>query len=141
MSKKKIILILLLAAVVVGGGVATYLWNKPHRTAENEKPFATVTANELFMEFSTDESKAFEKYRDKTIQINGVVEEIKTDASGNTDIVLTTDDILGKVVCTLKTGANANGVSTGMTVDLKGICNGFLSDVLLNQGVVVTEKK
>ncbi len=140
MSTKKIILIVLLAVVVFGGGYGLYLWNKPHRTAEDEKPFATVTANDLFLEFSTNETVAFEKYRDKVIQINGVVEEIKTDASGNTDLVLTTDDILGKVVCTLKQGANSAGVEVGMTVDLKGICNGFLSDVLLNQGVVVNQK-
>lgn len=141
MSKSKIILIIILVLGMIGGGTALYLFNKPHRTAEDEKPFATVTANDLFNEFSTNESVAFEKYRDKVIQVNGVVEEIKTDASGNTDIVLTTEDILGKVICTLKTGANADGINAGMTVDLKGICNGYLSDVLLNQGVLVLEKK
>ncbi len=141
MSTKKTILIILLALAVIGGGYGIYLWNKPHRTAEDEKPFATISANDLFLEFSSDEVKAFEKYRDKVIQVNGVVEEIKTDASGNTDLVLTTDDILGKVVCTLKQGAKSDGAEVGMTVDLKGICNGFLSDVLLNQGVVVTPKK
>lgn len=141
MSRKKIVLIVILALAAVGVGYGTYLWNKPHRTAEDEKPFATITANDLFIEFSSDEKMAWEKYQDKIIQISGVVEEVKTDASGNTDIVLTTDDILGKVVCTLKQGANADGVEIGMTVDLKGICNGFLSDVLLNQGVIVTPKK
>lgn len=140
MSNKKRIIIILLALMVGAAGYVTYLWNKPQRTAENEKPFATVTANDLFIEFSTDEAKAFEKYRDKVIQINGTVEEIKKDASGNTDVVLTTDDILGKVVVTLKKDANAEGVENGMTIELKGICNGFLSDVLLNQGVVVPKK-
>lgn len=141
MSKTKTILIVLLILGLIGGGTAIYLFNKPHRTAEDEKPFATVNANELFNEFSANESAAFEKYREKVIQINGVVEEVKTDASGNTDIVLTTEDILGKVICTLKQGEKADGVEAGMTVDLKGICNGFLSDVLLNQGVLVKEKK
>jgi hypothetical protein len=75
------------------------------------------------------------------IQVSGEVEEIKADASGNTDVVLTTEDILGKVVCTLKTGATANGVQVGTTIEMKGICNGFLSDVLLNQGVVINNQK
>jgi uncharacterized protein YxeA len=135
---KKIILIVLALALLVGGGTALYLWNKPHRTAE-EKPFATLSANSLFVEFSTNETAAWEKYRDKVIQINGVVEEIKTDASGNTEVVLTTEDILGKVIVTLKQGAKAEGVDVGMTIDIKGICNGYLSDVLLNQGVVATK--
>jgi uncharacterized protein YxeA len=133
---KKKILIGLLIAAALAVGLVMYLLNKPHRTAD-EKPFATVTANELFIEFSTNEAGAWEKYKDKVIQINGTVEEVKADASGNTDVVLTTDDILGKVVVTLKQGAKAEGVDAGMTIDLKGICNGYLSDVLLNQGVVV----
>ncbi|MBX7050818.1 MAG: OB-fold putative lipoprotein [Flavobacteriales bacterium] len=141
MSKTKIILIILLIMGLIGGGTVIYLFNKPHRTAEDEKPFAVVSANDLFVEFSTNESAAFEKYRDKVIQVNGVVEEVKTDASGNTDIVLTTEDILGKVICTLKQGEKAESINTGMTVDLKGICNGYLSDVLLNQGVLVKEKE
>lgn len=141
MSKTKIIIIVIAVIGLIGAGTAIYLINKPHRTAEDEKPFANVSANDLFNEFNANESAAFEKYRDKVIQVTGVVEEVKSDASGNTDIVLTTEDILGKVVCTLKTGANADGISNGMTVELKGICNGFLSDVLLNQGVVVKEKE
>lgn len=140
MTKKTIILIILLAMIAVCVCVVAYLWNKPHRTAEDEKPFVTLSANALFTEFSTDEVAAFEKYRDKVIQVSGEVSEIKFDASGNTDVVLVTDDILGTVVCTLMSGATAEGLAAGMTVDLKGICNGFLSDVLLNQGVIVQKK-
>ncbi len=138
---KKTILIILLLGVIAGAITAYMLWNKPHRTAE-EKPFAMISANDLFMEFSSDETAAWTKYRDKVIQVAGTVEEIKTDASGNTDIVFTTDDILGKVVITLKQGATVNGAIVGSVIEVKGICNGFLSDVLLNQGVIAeTDKK
>lgn len=138
---KKTFLIILLLGVIAGAITAYMLWNKPHRTAE-EKPFAMISANDLFMEFSSDETAAWTKYRDKVIQVAGTVEEIKTDASGNTDIVFTTDDILGKVVITLKQGATVNGAIVGSVIEVKGICNGFLSDVLLNQGVIAeTDKK
>jgi hypothetical protein len=137
---KKKILIILLIALLAGAGAALYLWNKPHRTAD-EKPFATLSANDLFVEFSTDENAAWTKYRDKVIQVTGTVEEIKQDASGNTDIVFTTDDILGKVVITLKQGATADSAEVGTQLEVKGICNGFLSDVLLNQGVIAKPEK
>ncbi len=140
MKTRNIIIIVLLLLASVGVGVVAFLWNKPHRTAEDEKPFATLTANDLYMEFSNNEAAAFAKYRDQVIQVTGVVQEIKLEASGNTDVVLATDDILGTVICTLKRGGTADGISAGMTVDLKGICNGFLSDVLLNQGVIVNKK-
>jgi hypothetical protein len=136
----KKILVFLLIAGAIGGAVGYYLWHKPPRTAEDEKPFATVNADALFTEFSTDEVAATAKYLNKVLEINGKVADIKKDASGNTDVILETSDILGTVVCTLKNGANADGTEIGTTVDLKGICTGYLSDVILNQGVVLQKK-
>jgi hypothetical protein len=133
----KKILIFLLIAAAIGGAIGYYLWNKPPRTAEDEKPFATLSADALFTEFSTDEVAATTKYLNKVLEINGKVADIKKDASGNTDVILETSDILGTVVCTLKIGANAEGTEVGTTVALKGICTGYLTDVILNQGVVL----
>ena len=130
--------------VLIAAGIATYLWNKPHRTADDEKPFATVTSSQLFTEFATDEAATWAKYKDKVIQISGEVESTSTDASGNTQIVLKTDTEMSTVSVTLMAGATAPGVESGTMIDVKGICNGFLNDIFgevqLNQGVVVTPK-
>jgi len=140
---KKIIIALFLMALNAAGIVA-YLWNKPHRTADDEKPFATVTSSQLFTEFATDEAATWAKYKDKVIQISGEVESTSTDASGNTQIVLKTDTEMSTVSVTLMAGATAPGVESGTMIDVKGICNGFLNDIFgevqLNQGVVVTPK-
>jgi len=140
---KKIIIALFLM-VLIAAGIATYLWNKPHRTADDEKPFATVTSSQLFTEFATDEAATWAKYKDKVIQISGEVESTSTDASGNTQIVLKTDTEMSTVSVTLMAGATAPGVESGTMIDVKGICNGFLNDIFgevqLNQGVVVTPK-
>jgi len=140
---KKIIIALFLM-VLIAAGIAAYLWNKPHRTADDEKPFATVTSSQLFTEFATDEAATWAKYKDKVIQISGEVESTSTDASGNTQIVLKTDTEMSTVSVTLMAGATAPGVESGTMIDVKGICNGFLNDIFgevqLNQGVVVTPK-
>ena len=140
---KKIIIALFLMALIAAG-IAAYLWNKPHRTADDEKPFATVTSSQLFTEFATDEAATWAKYKDKVIQISGEVESTSTDASGNTQIVLKTDTEMSTVSVTLMAGATAPGVESGTMIDVKGICNGFLNDIFgevqLNQGVVVTPK-
>jgi len=140
---KKIIIALFLM-VLIAAGIATYLWNKPHRTADDEKPFATVTSSQLFTEFATDEAATWAKYKDKVIQISGEVESTSTDASGNTQVVLKTDTEMSTVSVTLMAGATAPGVESGTMIDVKGICNGFLNDIFgevqLNQGVVVTPK-
>jgi hypothetical protein len=140
---KKIIIALFLMALIAAG-IGAYLWNKPHRTADDEKPFATVSSSQLFTEFATDEAATWAKYKDKVIQISGEVESTSTDASGNTQIVLKTDTEMSTVSVTLMAGATAPGVESGTMIDVKGICNGFLNDIFgevqLNQGVVVTPK-
>jgi uncharacterized protein YxeA len=140
---RKIIIALFLMALIAAG-IGAYLWNKPHRTADDEKPFATVTSSQLFTEFATDEATTWAKYKDKVIQISGEVESASTDASGNTQIVLKTDTEMSTVSVTLMVGATAPGVESGTMIDVKGICNGFLNDIFgevqLNQGVVVTPK-
>jgi uncharacterized protein YxeA len=140
---KKIIIALFLMALIAAG-IGAYLWNKPHRTADDEKPFATVTSSQLFTEFATDEAATWAKYKDKVIQISGEVESTSTDASGNTQVVLKTDTEMSTVSVTLMAGATAPGVESGTMIDVKGICNGFLNDIFgevqLNQGVVVTPK-
>ena len=143
----KKVLLFLLIAVLIGAGIAAYLWNKPHRTAADEKPFATLTASALLTEFATNEPATTEKYREKVIQISGELIKATTDPSGNVQIVLQAGDEQNTVSVTLMNGASAPTVSTGTMIEVKGICNGFLSndllgsEVLLNQGVVVNKTK
>ena len=140
---KKIIIALFVLALIAAG-IGAYLWNKPHRTADDEKPFATVTSSQLFTEFATDEAASWVKYKDKVIQISGEVESISPDPSGNTQIVLKTDTDMSTVSVTLMAGATAANVDSGTMIEVKGICNGFLNDIFgevqLNQGVVLTPK-
>jgi uncharacterized protein YxeA len=141
----KKILLLLLVAVVIAAGIGFYLWNKPHRTAENEKPFATLTASDLLSEFATNEGVTTEKYRDKVIQISGELIKAEADSSGNVQVVMQAGDEMNTVSVTLMNGASIPTSTPGTMIEVKGICNGFLpdellgSEVLLNQGVVVNK--
>jgi uncharacterized protein YxeA len=143
----KKILLLLVFALLVAAGIGFYLWNKPHRTAENEKPFVTLTASELLSEFSTNESATTEKYRDKVIQISGELIKAAADSSGNVQVVMQAGDEMNTVSVTLMNGATVPTETPGTIIEVKGICNGFLpdellgSEVLLNQGVVVNKTK
>jgi uncharacterized protein YxeA len=145
LNNMKKILVIVIVGLLITAGIGYFLWNKPHRTAEDEKPFATVTANQLYTEFSADEPAAWTKYKDKVIQINGEVQSISTDASGNTQVVLNTEDPMNTVSVTLMAGATAPAQDAGTMIEVKGICNGFLNDIMgevqLNQGVVVTNTK
>lgn len=136
--KKKILIFIVIAILAVGGFVA-YQWNKPHRTAEDEKPAATLTADELLTQYAADEAKGNIAFLNKTIQVSGVVSEIKKASNGEIEIVLATNDPMETVNCILAKEEKANGLSNGTTIAVKAICNGYLSlsGVNLNQGSII----
>ncbi len=133
----KKILIIGLILLAIGAGVGTYLWNKPHRTAENEKPVAMLTAEEIFTQFSEGEQDATAKYLDKTVQVTGTINNITTTETGDVKITLATSDILAEIACLMKPGENISALKSGTEVAIKGICIGYDSDVQLQQSVVV----
>ena len=118
----------LIIAVVVIAVLALWLYNKPHRTAD-QKPFVSLSATELFKAFESDEISANENYLDKVIEVYGEVVEITQDMDNHTIVMLKSDDPIFGIRCTLERASSH--IKTGETVHLKGICKGFLSDVVL----------
>lgn len=130
-------LIAFIVLIAIAAGVGFYLWNKPHRTAENEKPAALLTADELFLQFSENEEEATAKYLNQTIQVTGEIADIVPDNGGEVKIALATSDILSEVSCSLVKGEKIDGLETGMEIVIKGICIGYDTDVQLQQSVLV----
>ncbi len=133
------ILAIIAVLLVIGAAVGYYMWNKPHRTAEDEKPVATLTADELFNQFNTDAAGSNAKYLDKVIQVSGVVNSVKTTENNETKVSLQTPDEMGiaEISVILKAGEKADQIKDGTTVVLKGICSGFNTDVELRQAVII----
>lgn len=145
---KKTILYLIVIALIAGGGIAYYLFNKPQRTADNEKPFAVLTTDQLYQEFVANDTMAYHKYQGKVLQISGVMGKTDVDASGYRVVYLDTENSNVNVVVTLMKDAMVSA-HVGDSITVKGICNGatiepmldMLSDIQLNQGKVIENKK
>jgi len=137
---KKLIGILLIVAfssVIIGYKI----YNKPHvNVAENSADIAQ-TANRLFIDFSTDETKANTTYLDKIIAVKGVVANIAEEGEKRI-VTLQTSDDFGSVICYLTKEDSENNaqIKEGQTLVLKGICTGFLMDVILVKCVVINLK-
>ena len=133
MSKKKILLLLVIA-ILCAISYGVYIWNKPARDVVKEAGIK-VTAVEIFDTYMKDEVAADKIYLNKAIEVTGVVSDIKKNQEGKTVIYLQSDDPVFGINCTFK--AEPGAIDKGSTVTFKGICTGLLSDVIINQGVLV----
>ncbi|MBK7886354.1 MAG: hypothetical protein IPJ86_03350 [Bacteroidetes bacterium] len=127
---KKIIFIIL-ALILIGGLAGMYFYYKPTASLEDQQPVATLTADSIFSAFETNEAMANQSYLDKVIVVSGKVQSVTTDTSG-TAISLETSSGMFGVTCKLEPNSKVAGdYKTGQQVNLKGICTGYLMDVVL----------
>ena len=131
MNKKKIITIIL-GIGIISLFIAYQIYNKPHVNVSDTKSDITITADQIINDFSSDETKANRSYLDKIIKISGVISELKV-VKQKGIITLKTNHDFGSVLCHLsdKASQKINSLKEEQTLTLKGICTGFLMDVIL----------
>lgn len=136
----KIVLVVILVIALGGFSIWKFVWNKDHRTAEDEKPIATLSAAALLTEYETDEAASNAKYLNKTVQVGGKVNSVTKEETGSIVVLLTTESMMGFVSCTF---SSVNGkpsevdVKEGDQINVKGICSGYTMDVVLEQCSIV----
>ena len=96
------------------------------------EPAFRLEASTFIKQFETDESKANAKYADKTISVHGIVHAIQT--TDTTATVFLSDGYPGtSVVCQFGRESNkeTKDLEKGDPVTIKGICSGYLMDVVM----------
>ncbi|MEX2350583.1 MAG: hypothetical protein WD554_06860 [Flavobacteriaceae bacterium] len=129
-----IILIGVLTVIIV----SVKLYNKPHTDVLASKPDYEVSAKEIINDFSQNEAEANKKYLDQIVQIEGQIKDINT-TDGNTVITLSSESSTKNIICTMEPSENKKtfGLATGQKITIKGICTGFLFDVIIVRAVIV----
>ncbi len=131
---KRVVLWIIVIVVLSGFGYAYYIWNKPARDVSKEKGIK-ITAVAIFDSFANNEQAANISFLNKAVEVTGTVTNVKTNQAGNTVVYLKSDDPVFGVNCTFK--QNPGKIIKGEHITFKGICTGYLSDVVVNQGVLV----
>lgn len=131
MNKKRIIITILILGII-GAFIAYKMYNKPHVDVADTKSDLVLTADKIQSDFSTNENEANKKYLEKIIEVSGEISDITIEKEKGI-ITLKTNDNFGSVLCHLsdKSTQKINTLSIGKTVTLKGICTGYLMDVIL----------
>ncbi|HEX5171225.1 MAG TPA: hypothetical protein VFW11_18745 [Cyclobacteriaceae bacterium] len=131
---RKLIIILTGACILLVTIIVYNLYNKKHRSIDDEE-YTSISAAQLFDAFEANEANANKMYLDKVVAVTGIVQDVTTNQSGDMIIVLVTNNPLFGVSCTLE--SKATSVSPGKEVTIKGICTGYLSDVILTNAKLV----
>ncbi len=131
MKKNKIVIVILIVGFV-GVFVAYKMYNKPHVNVVETKSDIILSASKILNDFSTDENLANKLYLEKIIKINGTISELNIEKERGIITLKTTNDF-GSVLCHLSEGGmkKMKSLKVGQTITLKGICTGFLMDVIL----------
>jgi len=124
--------------LVVGlAGTALYLYNKPPRNVADETGIP-VSATELYSKFTSNEPQANQAYLNKVLQVSGQVLEVKNSTAAGKVVVLNTGDPMFGVACSLSSVETpARPVKPGEKITIKGICTGYLSDVVLTNSYLM----
>ncbi len=127
----RVVLLLILVTAATGAFLGYRMYHKPHRDVVHTKAIS-VTAAKLVTDYETNETLANSTYLDKVLEVTGTVTEISKNQKGETVFVLDGTGI-GTVRCTME-GSVQHDMKTGASISIKGICTGYLTDVIIVRG-------
>lgn len=132
------ILIFILAIIFVSGAFfAVNLYNKGHDDLSEISPEISLSATQLFDDYSQNEATANQKYLDKIIEIDGRVSKVEKDEKGDTQLYLESNDPMFGIICNMVPGFQSTDINRGDPLVIRGICSGYLMDVALNRCVLI----
>lgn len=134
---RRTFLYIALALLVGGVSFGYYMWNKPHMDMSAAEATEVISAEALIKAFQADENAANAKYVGKIVAVSGKVSEF-TKSDSTSFVILETGDMMAAIRCNMDPlsdeGKNA-AFTVGQSVQLKGECSGYLSDVVLERCV------
>jgi uncharacterized protein YpmB len=130
----------IIAAIVVLAIIVLLAWKWAFRPSESSvgshKAEISMQASDLVMEFTTNEESANSKYLNKIIEIKGIVNSVEVKGQEIT-IYLRKEKDLSGVLCSFdKSAIDPAVIKKGEEVSIKGLCSGYLMDVVFNKCVL-----
>lgn len=137
MAMKKILITLLVLAII-GAGYGYYMYNKPVESLESKNADVSISAEDLIKDYEADENAANKKYLGKVVLVTGTVSGVTTE-EGKKKVSLETSDPISSIICEMEDNKEVSTLKAGELVKVKGMCSGYLSDVILVQSVIVNK--
>jgi hypothetical protein len=134
---KRTLLIVLGLLLLAGAGAGLYLYNKPFADLKTEAPAAVLDAKALYAAFEQDEASANALYLGKNVEVSGKVLSVTPTPDGGLVLVLDAEALMGGISCAFlpEEAPALAGLAEGSPLALRGMCDGFLTDVNLSRCV------
>ena len=112
-------------------------YNKPSVDVTNLDADLVINVDEILKDFQKDEEKANLKYTNNIIEVHGEISKIST-VDGNATITLKDNQFDSNVICNVQPQENKEvlQLKKGDQISLKGICTGYLLDVIMVKCVI-----
>lgn len=121
--------------LVLFAGIFIWKWvfKEQDLSVGAQKADVTLSSDMLVKEFETNENSANAKYVNKIVDIKGTIEAIAENDKELTVTLKKAGDT-GGVVCSFnKPVMDKSLFKVGSLISIKGICSGYLMDVVLNR--------
>jgi len=102
---------------------------------QSQTPSYTLTAEQLYREYDSNEVSADAKYKGKVIIVSGTIQDIGKDIMDDAYIVIGGGGFLDGVQCTFTKGQQSSvaRLSKGQRVTVKGEVSGKMGNILVNK--------
>ena len=142
MSKKvRYFLVFIILALGVAFAVWKITFKKSEARVASKKADVEIEAVRLLQDYEMDESAANAKYLDKIVVVTGTIASVNEDSLG-ISLYLKENDAITGVICSFdKSTLSVSSVQAGSAISIKGICTGYLMDVVLNKCALVPPAK
>ena len=137
-------LYLFIVVSVVSVGVGYYMFNMPPKNLSKVKSEVSLSAHELMSSFEEDEQSANTAYLGKVIEVRGIVSNVAFNEDGSAQLILETQSMMGGISCnfSIEDAARYTEVMReGQNTLVKGMCTGYLMDVVLERCVIIKSNK
>ena len=132
-NKYRYILAFLILALVAAVFTWRYTFRKSDPSVASKKADVEMDASSLLQAFETDEKAANALYLGKIILVSGTVESV-TNNSLEISVYLRESDAVAGIICSFdKSSTDIGSIGKGLTVRIKGVCTGYLLDVVMNK--------
>ena len=107
--------------------------NTASQKEENKEVTIKITARELYVQYEANEIQADDKYKNKLLEISGVIENIGKDILDDPYITLKTDNVFGSIQCMLADSekSKASQLQKSTPIVLEGKNTGKLLNIII----------